>query len=206
MMDSPTRRGSDPLEGLGVRLGAQESVIDRESYFEGTYRTPGSLRIEGRFEGAIECQGTLVVAEGAQVNARVMAGNMTVAGTLAGEGQCLERFEILRTGRVSGTMVAKSVVVHDGAFFEGEIHMGTGPMPAAVGRAPEPATRPGRTPARAATPVRATQPSAPPPVSPTPAPPQTAPTVEIPVDDSTSNGTGDVSARANGKAARAPYD
>jgi len=139
MMDNPT-----------LRPGARESLIDQDCFFEGTFRTPGNMRIEGTYQGAIECRGTLLVAESGNVNARVLAGNLTVSGLLQGEVQCDGRLEILRSGRVSGNIAAKTVVVHDGAFFEGEMRMGD-PRAEIVTAAPyraTPLTAPTATPAR----------------------------------------------------------
>lgn len=104
-----------------------ESLIDRESHFTGTYRTPHDLRIEGRYEGEIECKGTVHVGETAVVNARIVAGNVTVAGQCDGEIACDNRFEILRTGRVSGTVTSSSTVVHEGAYYQGDLCMSRGP-------------------------------------------------------------------------------
>lgn len=132
MMDSGAYRSSGDVGESYAGRGGTESVIDRDSYFEGTYRTPGNMRVEGTYEGVIECQGTLVVAESARVNARIAAGSLTVAGQLEGEAQCGQRFEILRTGRVTGTVVARVTVVHEGAFFEGSLQMGDAPRPRAV--------------------------------------------------------------------------
>jgi len=124
MMDNSSfRSAGDPIDAATRRNG-RESVIDQECFFEGTFRTPGNMRIEGAYEGAIECQGTLLIAESGQVNARIVAGNLIVAGQFSGEVQCQSRFELLKSGRVSGSVTAQSTVVHDGAFFQGEIRMG----------------------------------------------------------------------------------
>jgi cytoskeletal protein CcmA (bactofilin family) len=125
MQENPNARPApDAGDPFAVRHGARESVIDQECYFEGTFRTPGNMRIEGTYEGVIECQGTLIIAEPGRVNARIAAGNLTVAGRLQGEVLCESRFELLKSGRASGTIAARTTVVHDGAFFEGEIRMG----------------------------------------------------------------------------------
>ena len=135
MMENPSfRASSEPMGASGARPGGRESVIDQECFFEGTFRTPGNMRIEGTYQGAIECQGTLMIAETGQVNARVVAGNLIVGGQYTGEAQCESRFEVLRTGRVSGAVLATSTVVHDGAFFEGEIRMGARDAAAADAR------------------------------------------------------------------------
>ena len=117
------RSAGDSIEAATRRTG-RESVIDQDCFFEGTFRTPGNMRIEGAYQGVIECQGTLLIAESGQVNARVVAGNLIVAGQFSGEVQCQSRFEVLASGRVSGSVATLSTVIHDGAFFEGEIRMG----------------------------------------------------------------------------------
>ena len=100
-----------------------ESYIDRESHFTGTYRSRQNLRIDGRYDGDIECDAAVVIGDTASVNARVLAGSMTVAGRLEGEVMCENRFEILPTGRVSGTITAGTTVIHEGAFYQGELRM-----------------------------------------------------------------------------------
>lgn len=119
------------VESQSFRLPSEsgsrtESLIDRESHFTGTYRTPHDLRIEGHYEGEIVCQGTVFIGETADVNARITAGTVIVAGQCQGEIACDARFEILRTGRVSGTVSAGVTVVHDGAFYQGELRMTRG--------------------------------------------------------------------------------
>ncbi|MER3421821.1 MAG: hypothetical protein C4290_15415, partial [Chloroflexota bacterium] len=99
------------------------SLIDRESHFAGTYRTPHDLRIDGRYEGEIECRGSVFVGETAQVHARVIAGNVIIAGQFEGEIACDNRFEILPSGRVSASVSAAVTVVHEGAFYQGELRM-----------------------------------------------------------------------------------
>jgi cytoskeletal protein CcmA (bactofilin family) len=122
--NSGFRPMSERVDTLGGRRGGRESLIDNECFFEGTFRTPGNLRIEGTYQGVVECRGTLTIAETGRVNARILAGSLIVAGQLTGEAQCENRFEIVRTGQVNGAMYAATVVIHDGAFFEGEIRMG----------------------------------------------------------------------------------
>jgi cytoskeletal protein CcmA (bactofilin family) len=125
MMENTTFRPlGDPTDTLGGRRAGRESLIDQECFFEGTFRTPGNLRIEGTYQGVVECHGTLTIAESGRVNARILAGCLIVAGQLTGEAQCENRFEIVRSGQVTGAVYARTVVVHDGAYFEGEIRMG----------------------------------------------------------------------------------
>lgn len=109
------------------------SLIDREAAFSGAFRTPGDVRIEGRYDGEIECRGTVYIGETATVNARVTAGGIIIAGQFEGEVLCEGRFEILPAGRVAASVSTSVTVVHEGAFYQGELRMvapGTRPVPA----------------------------------------------------------------------------
>ncbi len=99
------------------------SLIDRDSFFNGVFRSPRDLRIEGQYEGEIQCDGTLTIAESARVAGTVNAGNVTVSGLLEGQVSCDGRFEILSTGQVSARVTAGTIVIREGAFYEGEMRM-----------------------------------------------------------------------------------
>lgn len=115
------------------------SVIDRHSNFDGTFRSSRDLRIEGEVKGTIECQGTLFVAEGASVSAKVEAENITVAGDLNGEVRCLGRLQIMPSGQVRGKVTTATLVINEGAFYEGQLEMV--PPEQRNQRAPGPAPR-----------------------------------------------------------------
>ena len=99
------------------------SVIDRHSNFDGTFVAKRDLRIEGEVKGAIDCSGTLFIAQGANVNARVEAENITVAGEFTGEVNCRGRLQVMPSGRVRGKVMTKSLVINEGAYYEGEMEM-----------------------------------------------------------------------------------
>ena len=99
------------------------SVIDRYSNFDGTYHSTRDLRIEGQVKGTIECRGTLHIAQGANINARVEADNISVAGELEGEITCRGKLQLLPSGRVRGKINTVTLVIHEGAYYEGELEM-----------------------------------------------------------------------------------
>lgn len=99
------------------------SVIDRHSIFDGTFQANRNLRIEGEVKGTIECRGTLFVAEGANVSAMVEAESITVAGNLNGEIRCQGRLQIMPSGRVHGKVTTVTLVINEGAYYEGQLEM-----------------------------------------------------------------------------------
>ena len=102
------------------------SIVDRNSHFDGLYKTTADLMVEGRANGEIQCEGTVTVAEGASVEATISARTVVIAGTAAGQITCIEQFILKPTGRITGKVTAASIMVEEGAFFEGEFRMAQG--------------------------------------------------------------------------------
>ncbi|MFN8593936.1 MAG: polymer-forming cytoskeletal protein [Thermomicrobiales bacterium] len=99
------------------------SLVDRHSAFEGTFRSQRDLRIEGNLKGTIACDGTLFIAEGAVVVATIEAEHVTVAGDLSGEIHCRGRLQILPSGRVQAKVRTATLVIQEGAIYEGHLDM-----------------------------------------------------------------------------------
>ena len=99
------------------------SVIDQNSEVEGTYNTSRDLRIEGRLNGSVNCDGVLFIADGAEVEATVEAASIIVSGTLRGQIHCRGRLEITSTGSVGGEVETAALVIVEGARYEGQITM-----------------------------------------------------------------------------------
>ena len=133
---SPTGFG----EGLPQHTAAPEafSLVDRYSTVEGTFTTKRDLRIEGEMRGTLRCQGLLFVAEGAEVDATVEAANIAVAGQLRGNVTCHGKLQIMPTGRVVASVVTETLVINEGAIYEGELRMeGSGQLSASSGGVPQ---------------------------------------------------------------------
>jgi cytoskeletal protein CcmA (bactofilin family) len=99
------------------------SLIDRHSAFDGNFRSQRDLRVEGVLKGNVTCEGTLFVSEGATIAATVEAEHVTVAGELTGEVRCRGRLQILPSGRVRARISTGSMVIQEGAIYEGQLEM-----------------------------------------------------------------------------------
>ncbi len=100
-----------------------ETVIGRESSIEGTIRSEHSIRIQGTAHGEIECKRAVYVEDGARVSAKITAAEVSISGELEGQVYSSGRVEIKPSGRVTGEINAASLVMQEGAFFDGELHM-----------------------------------------------------------------------------------
>jgi len=114
------------------RKGNQHMAINEDSGFEsrigkGT-KTSGKLifrgpvKIEGEAEGEITGD-DVVIAQGAVVSARISASKVTIAGAFNGEVTARERVELMPTARVQCTISTPSLVLNEGAQFDGDCKM-----------------------------------------------------------------------------------
>ncbi|MSQ62094.1 MAG: polymer-forming cytoskeletal protein [Dehalococcoidia bacterium] len=103
--------------------GQPYSRVDRNSKFNGRYEAMQNLLVEGTCSGEIDCRGMLVIAEGATVEATIIARDVRIAGVVKGEIDCTGRFELLPSGRASGSVKARQIVIHEGAEYDGDLQM-----------------------------------------------------------------------------------
>ena len=104
-------------------MDTETSVIAHGTAWSGNLESTGSLHIHGRADGTLTARNSIFVAEDAEVEATLQAAHVVVAGLVRGSVRCLERFEVLPRGRISGDVQAPRVVIHDGAVVTGRVSM-----------------------------------------------------------------------------------
>ena len=72
-----------------------KAFLGKGTEFEGKLVFSGSVRLDGRFKGDIMGGGTLVVGEGAQVEATVSVDNLLIGGKLQDNAEAKKRVAIL---------------------------------------------------------------------------------------------------------------
>lgn len=100
-----------------------ESMLAVEDHFEGKLRTARGIRILGTVEGSIESDSHVHIDRDAKVTADVSAEEVVIAGQYSGNLVCRQRLEILPTGRVSGSIETVKLMLHEGGYVDGELHM-----------------------------------------------------------------------------------
>jgi len=123
VMDNPLSSRMPEADSAMIPDDDNASVVSLGSVWQGSLKIDGSVKIEGQMTGEVEAKNMVFVAEGAQVDAKVRAALVVIAGEFKGEVHCSERLEIKPTGRVDASLATKSLEVHEGAFISGEIRM-----------------------------------------------------------------------------------
>ena len=99
------------------------TILGGETKFNGVLRFQDSLKIDGRFEGAIESVGFLMVETGAEVHANIKVGSLVVGGTIYGDVEASEKLELLPGGQVVGNIRCPNLVMAEGTGFRGRCEM-----------------------------------------------------------------------------------
>jgi len=97
------------------------SVIGPGSVFEGKFYISGSLKIDGKFEGDIKTDETLVVGETGKVKTNISAKEVTVSGTMIGNIRAENEVKLESTGRILGDITAPSINIAKGVVAKGNI-------------------------------------------------------------------------------------
>jgi cytoskeletal protein CcmA (bactofilin family) len=100
------------------------SVIGEGVSINGTMRVEGTLVIHGEFEGSITCTDQLIIGRSARVKADLDVGSATIGGRVEGRIYAKERVELETNSHLKGDVHAKSFVIQDGCFFQGNCAMG----------------------------------------------------------------------------------
>jgi cytoskeletal protein CcmA (bactofilin family) len=110
-------------DNVVVRGGDVHTLLGKGSEFEGKLTFEGQVRIDGKFSGQIFTKDTLVIGEGARVNAEVNAGTVIVNGLVEGNIRATQLIELHNPGRVKGNMETPALSIDKGVMFEGSCKM-----------------------------------------------------------------------------------
>ncbi len=99
------------------------AVIDQGCEFEGKLCFHGTVRIGGTFRGEIYTPDTLIISEGARVDAQIEAGSIIISGEVNGSLRAKYRVEIHKPAVFRGDILTPSLSVDEGVIFEGSSKM-----------------------------------------------------------------------------------
>ena len=99
------------------------AIIEEGCRFEGNLSFNGIVRIAGVVTGSIFSNDTLIVSEGAVINADINANIILISGTVKGNIKATSRVEIRKPARFEGTVASPSLIVEEGVIFHGVTKM-----------------------------------------------------------------------------------
>ncbi len=95
------------------------AILGKGSKFEGKLTFEGTVRIEGDFIGEIFSEDTLIIGEGAHIQAEISVGSVSVYGEIKGNIIAQKSCELHAPAKVVGNIVTGNLMIESGVIFEG---------------------------------------------------------------------------------------
>jgi cytoskeletal protein CcmA (bactofilin family) len=129
--EAPSTTTSKPLfkreeEFVSTRPGDIHTLLGKGSEFTGKLTFEGQVRIDGKFNGEISTKDTIVIGDGARVEATISAGTVIIHGTVVGNVTAAQIIELKQPGRVKGDLNTPALTIERGASYDGTCRMEAG--------------------------------------------------------------------------------
>lgn len=110
------------LKGQGGG-GDLNGFLDAGSDLRGELLFEDTFRIDGHFSGTIVSKGDLIVGLGGEVDGEIRVSRVFISGTVKGKVFASTRVELAANGQMLATIETPSLVIEDGALFNGQCAM-----------------------------------------------------------------------------------
>src|SRR5947199_1520735 len=107
-----------------IKDGSLSGFVGSGTVITGEASFKTMLRVDGRFSGKINSTGgTLIVGSGGQVDANIEVAVATIHGIVNGDIIASDRIELGRAAKLNGNIQTPSLMIEQGAVFEGSCKM-----------------------------------------------------------------------------------
>lgn len=131
---------------------AAKNALSSEVKIKGNLEFTGELAFDGKLDGEISSEGTLLLGDSAVINGNLNVGSVVVRGKVNGNITAKDKIEIKAKTELFGDVKAPKLVIEEGITFVGKTEVNPGklsPTPPALrpvesgkpGEASKPSTR-----------------------------------------------------------------
>jgi cytoskeletal protein CcmA (bactofilin family) len=106
------------------RRSEEITIISAGVKIEGKVKSNGNIRVEGEIQGDIVSQGNVVIGSNGEVNGQINGDSIAIGGNVTGTVRAKNRLTIEEKGNLQGDIFTKSLIVKEGAKFDGKCKMG----------------------------------------------------------------------------------
>jgi len=118
------KESSGGASGNSAGMGALTAFIDQGSEFSGKLSFRDTVRIDGRFEGEISSDNTLIVGETGQVHADIRSNTVVISGEVRGNIVASAQITLHKSARVFGNLTTEVLIAEEGSELNGQVSMG----------------------------------------------------------------------------------
>ncbi len=103
--------------------GQIKAYMGEDTVFNGSLTFDGTVRIDGKFEGQVNTDGTLIVGVAGHIRAEISAGTVICMGRVEGTIIASKKVEIHSNSQVSGNIKSPGLYIELGGIFDGSCDM-----------------------------------------------------------------------------------
>ena len=100
-----------------------KAYLGSDALFKGTLSFDGTVRIDGKFEGEVNTNDTLVIGETGDMKADVTVGTLVCKGRLHGEVVATKKIEMHPASKITGDIQTPALSIELGATIDGHLNM-----------------------------------------------------------------------------------
>src|SRR5215470_17850927 len=122
----PARGAMTESESLArdIKEGTLSGFVGGGTDVTGEANFKAMMRVDGHFSGRINSSsGTLIVGNNGKVDANIEVAVAVIHGTINGDIIATQRLELGRAAKVNGNIQTPSLIIEQGAVFEGSCKM-----------------------------------------------------------------------------------
>ena len=100
-----------------------KAYLGSDALFRGTLTFEGTVRIDGKFEGQVTTNDTLVIGETGDMKADVNVGTLVCKGKLNGAVVASKKIEMHPASKITGNIQTPALSIELGAVLDGHLNM-----------------------------------------------------------------------------------
>ena len=100
-----------------------KAYMGEDTVFNGLLNYSGTVRIDGKFEGQVITEDTLIIGETGHLMAEISAGTIICMGYVEGNLIASQKIEIHSTSKVVGNIKSPALNIELGGVFDGTCDM-----------------------------------------------------------------------------------
>lgn len=97
--------------------------MGKETYFKGVIQFEGTMRIDGKVDGEIISNHTLIIGDTAEIEGSVKVRTVVCGGRVTGEIESGDSIHLVKPSKVRAKIQTKSLLVEEGVIFNGQCEM-----------------------------------------------------------------------------------
>lgn len=104
--------------------GAVTTVIAKGTVIEGKFICSENVRLDGAIHGEVKVDKRFVMGDTSYVQGNINARDAAIKGKIKGDVLVKEALHLMDTAVIEGNITAKTMVMEEGARYNGSCHIG----------------------------------------------------------------------------------